>query len=133
MGCVSIEYEHLENPQEILDMIKKHYNDFDWAWAEADWEKNFQATQKVWKDLMHENSDYWFLRLWTVLDEGHEWMLCAFYWEERMNSYIDICFWEWEWIEHIFDFGCPYDVLAVLNELMWRAKEVQTFYQIKVA
>lgn len=131
MWKLTLNYDNLNNPQDIYVAINKHSSEFDWTWADADWAKNFEATQKVIADIIEENSQSIWIRLWAVTDERWEKHRCVFYYEQRMSSFIDVT--TEEGIEQMFDFSSPLDVLNVLDDLEWRAKEVEAFYQIKVS
>jgi len=130
MGKVVFEYPHLENAQDLFEAIKKHYNDFDWNWADADRAKNRRALQKV---LNEPNIRRWFrdkVRLFEYRLE--DWTVtCSFYYyEERMSTFVDLYP---DWIENVFDFEGPMDVLDILDWAVEKAEEMWTFYQIKAA
>lgn len=130
MSKVTFDYPHLDKAQEVLECIKKHYNEFDWSWPDADRARNFKAMQRVIID--NELSDEIFdFRIMIVENEDWDKIRSLFTYDNRINSYVDIS--PDEWIEQWFDFWSPLDVLNLMDDFNERAAEFKTFYQIKEA
>lgn len=130
MSKVTFDYPHLENAQVIFKAIQSSYDKFDWNWPDADRAKNRRALQEVMSkpDVRNQLSNT--IRLFEIKGETGE-SSCTFYYrEERLSTFVDLYP---DWIEQVFDFGSPLDVLSILDEAMWRAEEMKTFYQIKAA
>lgn len=130
MSKIVFEYPHLENAQDLLETIRKHYNEFDWNWADADRAKNRRALQKV---LNESNIRSWFQDVVRLFEfKMEDWnVTCSFYYyEERMSTFVDLYP---DWIEQVFDFSGPMDVLQILDWAAERAEEMKMFYQIKTA
>lgn len=130
MSKVEFDFPHLENAQVIFKAIQSNYDKFDWNWPDADRAKNRRALQEVMSkpDVRNQLSNT--IRLFEIKGETGE-SSCTFYYrEERLSTFVDLYP---DWIEQVFDFWSPLDVLNVLDEAIWRAEEMKTFYQIKAA
>lgn len=127
MWQVTFDYPHLDNAQEIFKCIQKNYDKFDWLGADSDRAKNFQATQYV----LNTDEDLFGcdFRLRTVETEDGERVRSLYTYDIRMHTYVDLN--PSEWIEHMFDFGSPLDVLNLLDDFEERASEFKSFYFIK--
>lgn len=130
MSKVTFDYPYLDNAQAIFKTIQSCSDKFDWNWPDADRAKNRRALQAVMNksDVRDQLSNT--IRLFEIKTESGE-SSCTFYYrEERLKTFVDLYP---DWIEQVFDFWSPMDVLNVLDEAMWRAEEMKNFYQIKVA
>lgn len=130
MSKVEFDFPHLENAQSIFKVIQSNSDKFDWKWPDADRAKNRRALQEVMNksDVRDQLSNT--IRLFEVKTESWE-VTCTFYYrEERLHTFVDLYP---DWIEQVFDFAGPMDILDVLDSTMQRAEEMKTFYQIKVA
>lgn len=130
MSKVTFNFPHLENAQSIFNVIQSNSDKFDWKWPDADRAKNRRALQEVMNktDVRDQLSNT--IRLFEVKTESWE-VTCTFYYrEERLHTFVDLYP---DWIEQVFDFAGPMDILDVLDSTMQRAEEMKTFYQIKVA
>lgn len=130
MSKVEFDFPHLENAQSIFKVIQSNYDKFDWNWPDADWAHNRRALQEVMSkpDVRNQLSNT--IRLFEIKGETGE-SSCTFcYREERLHTFVDLYP---DWIEQVFDFAGPMDILDVLDSTMQRVEEMKSFYQIKAA
>ena len=129
MSKVILDYPHLEDAQWLYNSIVNRYEKFDWRWPDADWSTNFKALQEV---INHDENMYSLsIRLWTVTVEDWSEVKSAYFYDDRISTYVDLN--PHDWIDNVFDFESPLDALAVLDDLEARAQEFKSFYQIKPA
>ena len=129
MSKLTLDYPHLEDAQGLYNSIVHRYEKFDWNWPDADRAVNFKALQEV---INHDENMYSLsIRLRTVETEDGYIVRSAYTYDDRISTYVDLN--PSEWIEQMFDFASPLDVLAVLDDLEERAQEFKSFYQIKPA
>lgn len=128
MSKVTFDYPHLEDAQSIFETIQSNYDKFDWSWPDADWKHNQKALQEVMSNPDVRNQLSNTIRLFEVKTETWEVSCTFFFREERLHTFVDLYP---EWVEQMFDFAGPMDVLDVLDYAMQRAEEIKNFYQIK--
>ena len=127
MWELTFHYSCLERPDKVFEAIKNHNNEFNWMWPDADWAQNYQALQNVLSEP--EVQGCMNIRLWSLKLENWEIVRTVFYYDSRLSTYVDL--YPEEWIEHVFDFSSPLDVLNVLNDFENKRKEMLAFYHIK--
>lgn len=130
MSNVIFTYPHLENAQKIFEAIQRDYDKFDWSWLGWDWEKNCKATQLVMTDPDVRDQFEANIRLFKITWENWESSYSFFYREDRMKTFIDLYP---DGCENYFDFSFPLDVINLFDDVVWRAEEMKSFYQIKIA
>ena len=131
MWQLIFDYSGLESPEKIYNIIRKHSDEFDWSWPDADRARNFNALQKVIYEEVELKTQL-NVHLWKITLESGETVRSVFYYDNRLCSYVDL-YPENIGAENYFDFQSPVDVLNVLNEFELKALEMLKFYQIKTA
>lgn len=63
--------------------------------------------------------------------EDGEMVRSIYTYDDRLSTYVDLN--PVEWIEHMFDFESPLDVLALLDDFEQRSQEFKSLYIIKTA
>ena len=129
MSKLTLDYPHLENAQRLYCSIVDRYENFDRSWPDADRARNFKALQEVIN--RDENMYRLSIRLRTVETEDGERVRSIYTYDDRLSTYVDLN--PVEWIEHMFDFESPLDVLALLDDFEQRSQEFKSLYIIKTA
>lgn len=112
MSEIKISYPHLENAQQILDCIHKHFNEFDFRGENAERDDNRDALAKVCEEL----------KLWidicTIITHGDddEYDVAMAHFNAPIYNEV-VLMTHYDWL--IFDFASPFDALSLLNEIMW--------------
>lgn len=131
MSQVTFDYPHIEYAQDLFKIITSNYESFDWTGFDWDWKKNWLAVI----DCLHEYQKKFRVLPINIVyyeksSDSNDPEFDALYYEPRLHSYVSI---DWEWILNQFDFQTPLDVLSLINDLIDRANEIKSFYQIKPA
>lgn len=129
MSKLTLDYPHLENAQRLYYSIVDRYENFDRGWPDADRARNFKALQEVIN--RDENMYRLSIRLRTVETEDGEMVRSIYTYDDRLSTYVDLN--PVEWIEQMFDFESPLDVLALLDDFEQRSQEFKSLYIIKTA
>lgn len=132
MSKVSFDYPHIEYAQDLFNMITKNYEKFDWTWLDWDWKKNWLATIECLQEYERELRTLPIILVYyNKTSDSNDDYFDALYYEPRLHTYVSCG--ELDGSDNRFDYQTPLDVLSLLDDLIARAEEIKSFYQIKPA
>lgn len=123
MSEIRINYPNLDKAQELFDLVKENFLDFDWAGADADWAKNINAVRPILSKL---DMPFDIVRI----DDDIQWSRYALYYIETIKGNRRIGVLLQEDVECSFDFSCPLDVVFLLDSFMRDVEQVKEQFKL---
>lgn len=121
MSMITFNYANLENAENILNSIRKYYDDFErWEWWDR--EKNCNALMQVINDNLWELN----IRVFKMSD-GEESRFSLFCNHKKLHTRVELR----EYICNECEFYNPLDAVRLLDNRSWDAERFYNLYIIK--